>query len=99
MRLPIFGSMIPIVISQHESVEQVRIALGIVIGIFRLARIAENDNIAMFRFSVPREILVRERNRGTVSKLEAQQKIPRLEGIFHGTARNLERLDNVLDND
>ena len=99
MRLAFFGRMVPIVIAQHERVEQVRIALGIVIRIFRLARVAENNDITMFRFGISRELLVRERNRGTVGKLEAEQEISRLERIFHGSTRNLERLDDVLDND
>ena len=97
VRLPGTGLMVPIKVTEHKRIKQVRIALRIAIRIFRLARIAENHHVTLGWVSVSREFLVAERNRRTVSELEAQQKVTRMQGVFHRPARNLERLNHILN--
>ena len=99
VRLAFFGLVVPIDIPEHERIEQMRIAGRIVVRILRLSRVPKDNDIARLGFRIAGELLVSERNRRTVSELEAKQEISRMQGIFHGAARNLERLDDILDND
>jgi hypothetical protein len=70
MRLAICRFMVPVHVAEHERVEHVRVARRVVVRIFGFARITENHDISAFRECIARELLVRERNRRAIRKLE-----------------------------
>ena len=97
MRLPIERLMIPVEVAKHQRVEKMRVARRISIGIFGFTGVAENHHVARSRIGVSRKLLVAKRNRRTVGELEPQQKVARMQRIFHRSARNLERLNHILN--